>query len=191
MNRRHALRHIALISGGLALIPSCDFSKEDILAAYENLKITATQKALIASISDSIIPAGEIKGALDLAVPDFILVMVNDCFTKENQEKFTAGLEAFPDYAEKTTGKKFADLSGKEKETFLLQGLAVTGDENTPEGKVLTQVGYFLSSIKRFTIQGYMASEYIQTEIIPYSLIPGEYNGAVLIADIQNTRVNG
>ena len=88
MNRRHALRHIALISGGLALIPSCDFSKEDILAAYENLKITATQKALIASISDSIIPAGEIKGALDLAVPDFILVMVNDCFTKENQEKF-------------------------------------------------------------------------------------------------------
>jgi hypothetical protein len=191
MNRRHALRHIALISGGLALIPSCDFSKEDILAAYENLKITATQKALIAAISDSIIPAGEIKGALDLAVPDFILVMVNDCFTKENQEKFTAGLEAFPDYAEKTAGKKFADLSGKEKETFLLQGLAVTGDENTPEGKVLAQVGYFLSSIKRFTIQGYMASEYIQTEIIPYSLIPGEYNGAVLIADIQNTRVNG
>jgi hypothetical protein len=191
MNRRHALRHIALISGGLALIPSCDFSKEDILAAYENLKITATQKALIAAISDSIIPAGEIKGALDLAVPDFILVMVNDCFTKENQEKFTAGLEAFPEYAEKTAGKKFADLSSKEKETFLLQGIAITGDENTSEGKLLAQVGYFLSSVKRFTIQGYMASEYIQTEIIPYSLIPGEYNGAVLIADIQNTRVNG
>jgi hypothetical protein len=191
MNRRHALRHIALISGGLALIPSCDFSKEDILAAYENLKITATQKALIAAISDSIIPAGEIKGALDLAVPDFILVMVNDCFTKENQEKFTAGLEAFPEYAEKTAGKKFADLSSKEKETFLLQGIAITGDENTSEGKLLAQVGYFLSSVKRFTIQGYMASEYIQTEIIPYSLIPGEYNGAVLIADIQKTRVNG
>jgi hypothetical protein len=52
-------------------------------------------------------------------------------------------------------------------------------------------VGYFLSSTKRFTIQGYMVSEYIQTEIIPYSLIPGEYNGAVLIADIQKTRVNG
>jgi len=190
MNRRHALRHIALISGGLALIPSCDFSKEDILAAYENLKITATQKALLAAISDSIIPAGEIKGALDLAVPDFILVMVNDCFTKENQEKFTAGLQAFPDYAEKTTGKKFADLSSKENETLLVQGLALTGDEN-PEGTVLAQVGYFLSSVKRFTIQGYMVSEYIQTEIIPYSLIPGEYNGAVLISDLQKPRVNG
>jgi hypothetical protein len=191
MNRRHALRHIALISGGLALIPSCDFSKNDILAAYENLRVTATQKALLAAISDSIIPAGEIKGALDLEVPDFILVMVNDCFTKENQEKFAAGLEAFPGYAEKTAGKKFADLSTKEKESLLLQGLALTGDETTPEGKQLAQVGYFLSSTKRFTIQGYMVSEYIQTEIIPYSLIPGEYNGAVLIADIQKTRVNG
>ncbi|MDA1268390.1 MAG: gluconate 2-dehydrogenase subunit 3 family protein [Bacteroidetes bacterium] len=191
MNRRHALRHIALISGGLALIPSCDFSKEDILAAYENLKITATQKALLAAISDSIIPAGEIKGALDLEVPDFILVMVNDCFTKENQEKFTAGLQAFPDYAEKTAGKKFTDLSTKEKETLLLQGVTITGDENTSDGKLLTQIGYFLSSIKRFTIQGYMASEYIQTEIIPYSLNPGEYNGAVLISDLQKPRVNG
>jgi hypothetical protein len=36
-----------------------------------------------------------------------------------------------------------------------------------------------------------MASEYIQTEIIPYSLIPGEYNGAVLISDLQKPRVNG
>jgi hypothetical protein len=190
MNRRHALRHIALISGGLALIPSCDFSKEDILAAYENLKITATQKALIEAISDSIIPAGEIKGALDLAVPDFILVMVNDCYTQENRENFTAGLEAFPDYAEKTTGKKFEALSTKEKEAFLLEAGALTGDDTT-DGKRLANLGYFLSSVKRFTIQGYMASEYIQTEIIPYSLIPGEYNGAVLISDLQKTRVNG
>jgi hypothetical protein len=175
MNRRHALRHIALISGGLALIPSCDFSKEDILSAYENLKITASQKALLAAISDSIIPAGEIKGALDLEVVDFILVMVNDCF---------------PDYAEKTSGKKFEALSTKEKEAFLLEVGAVSGDD-TPEGKRLASIGYFLSSVKRFTIQGYMASEYIQTEIIPYSLIPGEYNGAVLISDLQKPRVNG
>ncbi|WP_332914300.1 hypothetical protein [Algoriphagus boritolerans] len=44
MNRRIALRHLALISGGLVLIPSCDFSSDDILAAYQNLKVTASQK---------------------------------------------------------------------------------------------------------------------------------------------------
>ncbi|WP_026950555.1 gluconate 2-dehydrogenase subunit 3 family protein [Algoriphagus mannitolivorans] len=190
MNRRHALRHIALISGGLALIPSCDFSKEDILAAYKNLKITASQKQLLGMVSDTIIPAGEIKGALEIEVPDFILVMVNDCFTKENQDKFSAGLSAFPDYVKETTGKKYEDLSTKEKEALILETAKLEGDESE-EGQRKAAVAYFVNSTKRFTIQGYMASEYIQTEIVPYSLIPGEYNGAVLITDLQKPRING
>ncbi len=184
MNRRIALRHLALISGGLALIPSCDFSSDDILSAYSNLKITSSQKALLGEISNTIIPAGEIKGALDLEVPDFILVMVNDCMTEENQKYFTEGLAAFPDYAKKTGGKIFEKLSTKEKEDLIQSGARLEGDEN----KALV---YFLNTTKRFTIQGYMASEYIQTEIIPYSLIPGEYNGAVLISDLQKPRING
>lgn len=190
MNRRIALRHLALISGGLALIPSCDFSSDDILAAYENLKVTSSQKTLLGAISDTIIPAGEIKGALNLEVPDFILVMVNDCFIKENQDKFTAGLTAFPEYAKQTAGKNFEALSTKEKEELILAGTKLESDD-TPEGKVRSNISYFLNSTKRFTIQGYMASEYIQTEIIPYSLIPGEYNGAVLISDLQKPRING
>lgn len=190
MNRRIALRHLALISGGLVLIPSCDFSSDDILAAYQNLKVTASQKALLGAISDTIIPAGEIKGALNLEVPDFILVMVNDCFTKENQDKFTAGLAAFSDYAQETAGKKFDALSTKEKEELILNGTKLEGD-TTEEGKTKTNLSYFLNSTKRLTIQGYMASEYIQSEVIPYSLIPGEYNGAVLISDLQKPRING
>lgn len=190
MNRRIALRHLALISGGLVLIPSCDFSKEDILAAYENLKVTASQKTLLGLISDTIIPAGEIKGALDLEVPDFILVMVNDCFTQENQGKFTAGLAAFPDYVKNTAGKRFEDLAIKEKEDIILAGTKLEGSDSE-EGKKNASISYFLNSTKRLTIQGYMASEYIQTEVIPYSLIPGEYNGAVLISDLQKTRING
>lgn len=184
MNRRIALRHLALISGGLVMIPSCDFSSDDILAAYENLKVTASQKKLLGEISNTIIPAGEIKGALDIEVPDFILVMVNDCMTSENQIQFTTGLAAFPDYVKNTAGKQYDKLSTKEKEELILAGTKLEGEEN----KALT---YFLNTTKRFTIQGYMASEYIQSEIMPYSLIPGEYNGAVLITDLQKPRING
>jgi hypothetical protein len=190
MNRRIALRHLALISGGLVLIPSCDFSSDDILAAYQNLKVTSSQKALLGTVSDTIIPAGEIKGALNLEVPDFILVMVNDCFTKENQEKFTAGLAAFPDFVKSQTGKKLDALTPKEREELILSGAKLDGDDTT-EGKQKKAISYFLNSTKRLTIQGYMASEYIQTDVIPYSLIPGEYNGAVLISDLQKPRING
>ena len=184
MNRRIALRHLALISGGLALIPSCDFSSDDILAAYENLKVTNSQKQLLGQISDTIIPAGELKGALDLEVQDFILVMVNDCLKKEDQELFTQGLQAFPDYAKKSTGSKFEKLETKQKEDLIQNGLDLEGEEN----KALS---YFLNTTKRFTMQGYMASEYIQTEVIPYSLIPGTYNGAALISETQKPRING
>jgi hypothetical protein len=190
MNRRIALRHLALISGGLTLIPSCDFSTDDILAAYQNLKVTASQKSLLGAVSDTIIPAGEIKGALNLEVHDFILVMVNDCMTQENQEKFSKGLAAFPNFVQKSSGKKFESLSTKEKEELILQGTKLEGDDS-PEGKERAVISYFLNTAKRLTIQGYMASEYIQTDIIPYSLIPGEYNGAVLISDLQKPRVNG
>lgn len=184
MNRRVALRHLALISGGLALVPSCDFSSDDILSAYNKLNVTVSQKALLGQISNTIIPAGEIKGALDIEVPDFILVMVNDCMNAEQQAQFTAGLAAFPEYVKSETGSSFSKLSNKGKEEIILSGTQLEGEEN----KALS---FFLNTSKRFTIQGYMASEYIQTEVIPYSLIPGEYNGAVLISDLQKPRING
>lgn len=190
MNRRIALRHLALISGGLALIPSCDFSSDDILAAYEKLKVTASQKSLLGDISDTIIPAGEIKGALNLEVPDFILVMVNDCFTTDNQALFTQGLAAFPAYVKKSYGSSFDQLDTKKKEEVIQTGTKLESGE-TEEGMTNKAISYFLNTTKRFTIQGYMASEYIQTEIMPYSLIPGEYNGAMLISDFQNPRLNG
>ena len=190
MNRRIALRHLALISGGLALIPSCDFSSDDILAAYDKLKVTASQKALLGDISNTIIPAGEIKGALDLEVPDFILVMINDCYTTENQALFTKGFAAFPDYVTTSVGSKFEKLDTKKKEEVIQAGTKLEGGD-TEEGQTNKAISYFLNTTKRFTIQGYMASEYIQTEVIPYSLIPGEYNGAVLITDLQKPRING
>jgi hypothetical protein len=190
MNRRIALRHLALISGGLALIPSCDFSSDDILAAYDKLKVTASQKNLLGDISNTIIPAGEIKGALDLEVPDFILVMINDCYTSENQALFTQGFAAFPDYVKTNTGSKFEKLDTKKKEEIIQAGSKLEAGD-TEEGLANKAISYFLNTTKRFTIQGYMASEYIQTEVIPYSLIPGEYNGAVLITDLQKPRING
>lgn len=187
MHRREALKNLAILTGGAVLVPSCNFEQDDILAAYKNLKVTESQRALLSQVADTIIPPGEIKGASDLAVQDFILVMVNDCVEAERQALFTSGLQAFKGYSNKIAGT-FATLEASEKEKVIVQGLAISHDSTDETEKAIRA---FLSLTKRFTIQGYMMSEYIMTQVKPYSLIPGEYNGAVLISSISNLKING
>lgn len=184
MKRRDALRSLALLTGGIVLVPSCDFSKEDILSAYQNLEVTPSLKQLLAEIADTIIPAGNLKGAADIEVRDFILVMVNDCMEKEAQQTFMSGLNGFEDFSKKSAGKKFEKLTQEQREALVLEGLSI-------EDESQQAVKQFLQTTKRFTIQGFMASEYIQTEVKPYSLIPGEYKGDVLITDLKPERING
>lgn len=184
MKRRDALRSLALLTGGLVLVPSCDFSKEDILAAYHNLQITPSLKQLLADIADTIIPPGEIKGASDLSVQDFILVMVNDCMDENGQQSFMNGLKGFEDFSKKKTGNTFSKLETVQKEELLLTGM-------TTDAEAERDIRSFLGTAKRFTIQGFMLSEYIQTEVKPYSLIPGDYQGEVLIKDIKTDRIHG
>jgi hypothetical protein len=88
MQRREALKSLAILTGGAVLIPSCNFEKEDILAAYSNLQITSSLQTLLGEIANAIIPPAQLKGAADLAVQDFILVMVNDCLDKDQQTQF-------------------------------------------------------------------------------------------------------
>ena len=173
-----------MITGGLVLVPSCDFSKEDILSAYQNLQITPSLKQLLADIANTIIPPGDIKGAADIEVQDFILVMVNDCVDENGQQSFMNGLQGFEDFSKKTEGKAFSALSQEEKENLILMGLYT---ENETE----TDIKAFLGTTKRFTTQGFMLSEYIQTEVKPYSLIPGDYQGEVLIADLNPVKIHG
>jgi hypothetical protein len=199
MERREALKALALITGGAVLVPSCNFLKEDILAAYKNLQVTPSLQTLLASVSDTIIPAGTIKGAAEINVQDFILVMVNDCMEEEDQKSFMQGLSSFNDYSKKVGDKSFSRLTPEEKATVVEEGLAqkfesevVPEDEDAKiERENQTAVLEFLKITKRFTTQGFMMSQYIMTEIKPYKMIPGEYKGAVLLSDIKKEIIHG
>lgn len=199
MERREALKALALITGGAVLVPSCNFLKEDILIAYKNLQVTPSLQTLLASVSDTIIPAGTIKGAAEINVQDFILVMVNDCMKTEDQKSFMQGLSSFNDYSKKVGDKSFSRLTPEERTTVVETGLAqkfesedVPADEEAKiERENQKAVLEFLKITKRFTTQGFMMSEYIMTEIKPYKIIPGEYKGAVLVTDIKKEIIHG
>jgi hypothetical protein len=201
MERREALKALALITGGAVLVPSCNFLKEDILIAYKNLQVTPSLQQLLASISETIIPAGTIKGAAEINVQDFILVMVNDCMKPEDQKVFMQGLTSFNEYSKKVGDKSFARLTPEEKATVVEAGLALKFEsENVPanedeDAKIEREnqkaILEFLKTTKRFTTQGFMMSQYIMTEIKPYKMIPGDYKGAVLVSDIKKEIIHG
>ena len=189
MERREALKALALLTGGAVLVPSCNFLKEDILAAYKNLQVTPSLQQLLGTIADTLIPAGGIKGAADLNVQDFVLVMVNDCLEPEEQQVFMQGLQQFNAYSDSTGGGDFADLAQPDREKVLLAGLAIEKKDDAADPQ--QAVREFLRITKQFTIQGYMMSEYIMTQVKPYQMIPGEYQGAVLLTDIKTETIHG
>ncbi|KEO72149.1 gluconate 2-dehydrogenase subunit 3 family protein [Anditalea andensis] len=184
MNRREALRNLAIITGGIILVPSCNFSQEEVLVAYDNLSIKPSQAELLASIADTIIPATDTKGAADISVQDFILVMVNDCMEQDAQETFTQGLNDFESFSKNAGGKAFLKQERGTRERVITQGMSLEDEDNL-------HISEFLQITKRMTIQGFMASEYMMTEVRPYSLIPGTYNGEVLISNIDKESING
>lgn len=77
MNRRQLLKQIAVISGGIVLLPAC--AGEDVNALQ-----------VLTDLSGKILP-----GSNEVGAPQFILRMVNDCFPKEKQEAFYKGLQKY------------------------------------------------------------------------------------------------
>ena len=120
MDRRIALKQLALFTGGLMVIPSCDFSRGNILEAYENLQITEAHNKILTKVVETILPGGNIMGAKELNIQDFVLLMANDCLNKEDQKKFTDGLKDFGKYVQKQEASRFENMSQSEAERSLL-----------------------------------------------------------------------
>ena len=186
MDRRLALKQLALFTGGLMAFPSCDFSRENVLAAYEKLQVTDAHRDLLARVVETILPGGEIKGAKELNMQDFVLVMANDCLGEEDQSRFIRGLKNFDAYVKKKSGSIFEKMN---QETAESSFMAIVDSEDKSEE--MEELKYFLNTTKRFTLQGYLNSEYFMTEVMPYNMIPGGFQGAKMIDPTEKINING
>lgn len=196
MNRRAILRRLAIAAGGVVFLPACGrFSGKDVLTAYDNLNITEKEDTLVRMLCDMIIPAGSgIKGANELMIGDFVMVMVNDCLDKSNQESFLNGLRALGSYSASVFGKELNELTQEEWATEFLTIMKMepaTATEKGLEENALKDVKYFLNTVKQFTVQGFITSEYYMTEIMPYAMAPGKFEGKVLIEEGVKINIYG
>lgn len=194
MDRRLALKQLALFTGGLMVIPSCDFNRENVLVAYEKLKITDAHQNILSKVVETILPGGEIVGAKELNMHDFVLLMANDCLSEEEQQHFTDGLKRFGTYVQKEYGSKFENMDQSEAEKVfntLVQDKEIDPEASRKANPALDNLKYFLTTTKRFTLQGYLTSEYFMTEVMPYKMIPGGFQGEKIIEPSEKINING
>lgn len=185
MDRRKALRNLGILTSGIVLLPSCDFSREKVSLVLNKLSITTSQEELMKELVATILPEGEISGAGSLMVQDFVWIMVDDCLDPALQESYLTGLSNFKKDFKNVEGKSFDSLDMDKRAKVL--GLIEASKENAAE-KINEDFLSFIEITKEFAILGYMQSEYMMTEIMPYPLIPGTYGTCETID--PNKRIN-
>ena len=185
MNRRIALRNLGFITAGALLLPSCGKEVKAVTIALKNIAISGDQEAVLAEIVNTLIPATDIPGAKDFNVHQFVLHMVDDCYSPESQQEFVNGLAQVDGAAEKKYNKSFLACSPEEKAGLInsFDELKDKKEEGLKADPQAAELASFFSITKGRTIQGYLSSEYIMTKVLVHRMIPGKFSGCVEIKD--------
>lgn len=186
INRRTALRNLGLVIGGAILLPACDKPVGKASIALKSVNVNADQEHFLAFVSETIIPKTDTPGAKDLGLHLFVLKMVDDCFSKKDQDAFMAGLDKVSKDAESRFNKSFSMCTQAQRESLLAEldqkHIAQSKAQKANKGKVgqnllpVDERLTFYNIAKGETIFGYTYSKYFMTKQIIYELVPGRYN---------------
>lgn len=175
MERRIALKNMAVAFGGLLSLPSWaqNWTTESVAPTTTSRFLSVADDALLAEIAETIIPETDIPGAKSLGVHTYIQKIVKDCMDTQAQEALENGLYTVGDISKKSKGKDFVAMNPTERTAFLNELLTQGADEETKT---------FYNLVKNLTIRGFTTSEYYLTNIAHYQLVPGFYHGCVPIS---------
>lgn len=191
MNRREAVRNVALLMGGAlsattigVFLDSCNPP-----AKKDGELFSADQHQLITEMADIIIPATKTPGAKAAGVGPFIAMMIKDCYPAQAQEVFVKGLEDLEKQAQKDYSKSFLKISVKERGELMAKLREETlktqkadneqAEKDKAAKKEPKKNSYFFAMARDLTLLGYFTSEIGATQAYEYVEIPGRYDGCV------------
>lgn len=169
MQRRAALKTFALSIGSTLVLPAWANAWSNETLHTSGTTLSSAQEALLAEIVGTIIPKTDTPGAKELNVDKFVTLMVADCYDAKAQDTFTKGLLAADEIAKKDYGKSFVEADPAQRLVVLNKMDKSAND---------TEKG-FIRLVKNLTIQGYLNSEYVMTNLRVFEFIPGRYHGCV------------
>lgn len=169
MQRRTALKTVALSIGSAIILPSWANAWSTKSLQNQPFNLSFSQETLLAEIVETIIPKTDTPGAKDLEIHKFTMKMIADCYDKKAQEVFAKGLVSVDGIAKKDFSKSFIESDSKQR-LAVLNSMLNSSDSNDKD---------FVRLVKNITIQGYLNSEYVMTNLRKFQFLPGRYHGCV------------
>jgi len=172
MKRRTAIRNVVIISAGASLLPSC-MQESSSSIPLKHISITGSQEQILSQLTEAIIPKTKnFIGANDLKAHEFMLTMIDDCVSPEEQKVFTEGLKDFDKLSHDKFGKAFTSFTPEQKRSLIAD---IEGKKDIAEN-----VQKFYGTVKRYTVQSFTSSEKYMLDIRKYKQTPGgDFKGCV------------
>lgn len=129
---------------------------------------TPTQRALVAALSERIMPTSDTPGAIAAGVPDYIEHMLGDWAITDERSTIFNGLSAIDARSMADYRKPAVKVSAAQQDALLTLAM---NDE-------LVGGGEFFQAFRQLVITGYYTSEIGITQEREYLPVPGDYDGA-------------
>jgi hypothetical protein len=186
INRREAIRRVALLMGGVVSAPAilgvlagCS-AEPDTEAEWKPTFLSQAQAALVAEVAEIMIPRTDTPGAKDVGIPAFIDKMLKDVYPKDEQARFVAGLADFETQARREHGRTFVELEPALRAALVKQAHDPAVEVEREATQPAAERGRpFILMTKELTLLGYFTSEPGATQVLQYRPVPGAYHACV------------
>ncbi len=198
MDRRELLKMIALATGGVLVggevfLTGCN-NPDKVIGSGS---FTEDDIAFLDEVAETILPKTTTPGAKDAKVGGFMKVMVNDCYTKDEQQVFHQGIGELNEACKKMHGHGFMKAEPAQRKELLV-ALDKEAKENVEKKKQFDKeendkekdafanntryekkpmASHYFTMMKQLTILGYFTSKEGRTGALRYIPVPGKYDG--------------
>jgi gluconate 2-dehydrogenase gamma chain len=188
MNRREALKRTAWVMGGVVSAPAImgilKGCKAEPKIDWKPEFLSQDQASIVSEVAEIIIPKTNTPGAKEVGVPGFIDNIIKDCYSKEDQERFTTGLVSFNEEAQKAYGDAFMDLEPEQQQEYVkkVHDEAIKVEQTTQPAPKRP----FILMMKELTMLGFFTSKVGATQVLQYDPVPGAYKGCIPLSEAGN-----
>lgn len=156
-------------SGALATLPAwaTDWQRSELLPLFGSF--SPQEQALLASVADTIIPAGNSIGALTVGVDQFLQKLIDNCYEKSVGDNVKTQLNALDQLSLRVHGKSFPSCEQLQRQDLLL-GFSTSADKQQQE---------FFNLMKSETIRGFSTSREVMVGYQKFKQVPGHFYGCV------------